>query len=134
VTGELSTAAIRLLVALRAAEAYGPDRALTDRVLAERTRLPVRQVIDAAGELLDAGYLVLARCTRPPGRYLLQPGDDLAPAHDYLASLRGRALAVFRRRRAVRLALAAYAARAAAGQLTLWPPAAPTGSAPRRDR
>ena len=45
-TGELSTAAIRLLVALRAAEAYGPDRALTDRVLAERTRLPVRQVID----------------------------------------------------------------------------------------
>lgn len=109
----LSPAAIRLLEYLRAVRAHEPATAKTDAAISEETGIAHRTVIDAAGELLDAGYLVLAGET---GRYLLLPGGDLAAAHVYMTSLRSRAVQVFRRRRAVRRAIALYMLARAGGR------------------
>ncbi len=90
----LSNNAVRLLNVLRREEATAPARALTDSELAQLTFLPHRAIIDAAGELLAAGYLVLAG---PRGRWLGQ----LAEAMRYAHSLRVRAARIFKRRQAV---------------------------------
>lgn len=102
---ELSTNAVRLLSALRSHDCYSPRKALPDHKLAEHCRLPQRAIIGAAGELLDAGILCLASCHAPAGRYLLRPTDDLEPARAYLASLRRRALSIFRRYSALKRAV-----------------------------
>lgn len=102
----LATNAIRLLEALTAAQAYAPARALTDRQLAEACSLPARAIIDAAGELLDVGYLVVASCGTPPGRWLFSrvhsDPADLRHARAYLQSLNRRAMRILHRRRTVR--------------------------------
>ena len=94
----LSDEAVRLLEALRMAGATSPARALTDAVLAERMRVDVRHVVDAAHELLAAGRLVLAG---PRGRWL---GTE-AEAAEYVASLRRRAKRILLRCRTVRRAI-----------------------------
>lgn len=104
----LSTNAIRLLDVLRREDATSPAAALTDAELARLTFLPHREIIDAAGELLAAGYLVLAG---PHGRWL---GDEEA-ARRYERSLRFRALKILIRRRNLRRALERHRH----GQLTL---------------
>lgn len=111
----LSNNAARLLGVLRQHDATAPPRAMTDARLAELTHLPEREIIDAAGELLESGQLVIARTTAPYGRYLLSPGDDLAEAEHYLHTLTSRAIAIFRRRRAVKRCLALYRDQAAYG-------------------
>lgn len=89
---------------------------VTDKELAKMLRVPVRALVDLAGELIDAGHLVTASCgTSNPGRCLLKRGDDLAPAVEYLKVLRGRGVKVLWRRRRFRDALRA----AGAGQLNL---------------
>ena len=70
ITTELSTEATRLLAALRGAEANTRARALTHADLAKRCGLDRRTIIDAARELLDHGYLVLAACGTPRGCWL----------------------------------------------------------------
>jgi hypothetical protein len=92
--GQLSIGAIRVWQALRDAAAHAPARALTDAQLAELTHLPQREIIDAAGELLSAGVLVLAG---PSGRWLGTPRQ----ARDYSRALKRRALRIFIRRRDV---------------------------------
>lgn len=106
----LSDAARRVLGYLLDTRADAPQRAVTDRVISRATRLTERAVIDAAGELLDAGHLVCASCTSPPGRFVIPAAGnsappDLRPAYEYLRSLRQRALAILGRYRAVRHAL-----------------------------
>lgn len=94
----LSINAIRLLGVLRREGATCPAAALTDSELARLTFLPRRQIIDAAGELLAGGYLVLAG---PHGRWL---GDEES-ARRYERSLRFRALKILVRRRNLRRAM-----------------------------
>lgn len=101
----LSAAAVRILAELRRAGATSPERALTHRALAAATGVPYRDVIDATGELLESGILVLASCGTPPGCWLLPAGADPAPARRYLEQLTRRCLAIFRRRRAVKRAI-----------------------------
>lgn len=96
--GPLSEQAVRLLSVLRSV-ARGPENATPDKRLAELCQVAPRIVVDLAGELLDAGYIVIASCKPPMGRFLLEPGDDMAPARAYLASLRRRGIRVLRRRR-----------------------------------
>jgi len=83
------------------------DLARRDAVIAAALDLDVRHIIDLADELLAVGFLVLAETAPPAGRWLLMPGDDLAPAHRYARSLRSRALAIMLRARRVRTAIAA---------------------------
>lgn len=104
----LSTSATRLLSVLNIHQAFTPASALTDQVLAERAHLPARDLIDAAHELIEAGYLVLARCERPFGRYLLRPGDDLAAAYKYARTLRRRGVQILKRARSVRRCIERY--------------------------
>ena len=115
--------ALRLLRALRAHGATSPAAALTDAKLAELCHMPQRDVIDAGAELLAAGYLCVASTTRPFGRFLLGPGDDLAPAYDYLRTLESRARSIFDRRKhcqyAIRLAESGHSPDAH-GQLKLF--------------
>jgi hypothetical protein len=80
-------------------------RVLPDRELARSARLPQRDIIDLADELLAAGHIVIARCAPPMGRWLLPPGADLAPAREYLAQLHGRGLKVLARERRLRRAI-----------------------------
>ncbi len=94
----LSTNAVRVLAALRDAGATSAESALTDDRLAELARLPAREIIDAAGELLEHGYLVLAGGR---GRWLGTPAE----AREYVESLGRRAKRIFRRRQAVQLAI-----------------------------
>ncbi len=101
----LSSIAVRLLVHLRAVAAHTPQTAKTDAALAEETGIAHRHLIDAAAELLDAGYLVLAGAT---GRYLLLPDGPLDLAYDYALSLRSRAVDVLRRRKSVIRAIGFY--------------------------
>lgn len=126
---ELSMDAIRLLAALRGASSSArsdPENSplksavlspvhLTDRTLAELLGIPRRDVIDAAGELLAAGYLVLAD---GGGRWL----GDLSEARRYDQVLRSRALQILRRRRDLRAAIR----RASLRQLELVFPAHPS--------
>ncbi|MDX2197945.1 MAG: hypothetical protein SF069_03120 [Phycisphaerae bacterium] len=101
----LSVGAQRLLTALTELNATAPERAVTDRVLAEHTRLLERHIIDHAFELIEHGWLILAQTTRPPGRYLTA---DLDLARRYERSLGSRAKEVLIRRRALRRAIAAH--------------------------
>lgn len=95
----LGAIAVRLLTALRAERATAPERAITDARLAELIEAPARDIIDAAGELLEAGYIVCASTVKPPGRFLILPGGDLAPAISYARTLRSRGVACLRRRK-----------------------------------
>lgn len=95
---DLNTEAARLLDALRMAGATSADHAMTDARLAERMHVQQRAVIDAAGELLNAGRLVLAGAH---GRWL---GTE-AEALTYIDSLRRRAVRILQRRSAVKRAL-----------------------------
>lgn len=87
---QLSTAAVRLLSALRRHGARSSEAALTDARLAELTHLPEREIIDAAAELLAAGVLCLAG---PRGRWL----GSLPEARRYRDALRRRGRAVLHR-------------------------------------
>lgn len=107
-TDGLSNNAVRLLNVLRREGADSPTAALTDAELARLTFLPHRDIIDAAGELLAAGYLVLAG---PRGRWL---GDEDG-ARRYERSLHVRAKKILIRRRNLRRALERHRR----GQLTL---------------
>lgn len=97
----LSPAATRVLAALRAS-AHSPDLALTDAELAQAAGLPHRHVIDARGELLDHGILVI---TDGGGSWLLGEGDPLDWAYQLRRSLRRRIVAIARRERAVSRAI-----------------------------
>ena len=97
-TDGLSNNAVRLLNVLRREHAVSPSSALTDAELARLAFLPRRDIIDAAGELLAAGYLVLAGAQ---GRWL---GDE-AGAGRYERSLYFRARKILIRRRNLRSAL-----------------------------
>ena len=98
-TSSLSVNAIRLWSVLKRHQAFDPSRAMTDQRLSELTRLPHRDIINAAGELLAAGVLVLAG---PFGRWLGTPRD----ARHYARVLKFRAVRIFQRRAAVVQALA----------------------------
>lgn len=104
----LSTEALRVLAVLRGMHAYSESRAVTDKVIADKANLPRRVIIDAALELLRAGILVIATCTRSRGRYIIQPGGDLRPAHLHAQSLEQRGKGVMARARAVRDCIARY--------------------------
>ena len=104
----LSAEAACLLGALRKHECYRNDKALTDARLAEICHVPERTVIDLAGELLDHGYLVVARVTPPYGRYLVLPGDDLSAARNYAEQLVGRVKGAAARARKVRACIRRY--------------------------
>lgn len=115
---QLSTHAIRLLAALRQTDATRASRAVTDRRLAVLMDAHPRVVIDAAAELLAAGYLVLAGGR---GRWI----GSLAEARHYERALRGRGLRVLRRRKLLRAAIRRNELRQARddrGQLTLLDP------------
>jgi hypothetical protein len=114
---ELSPRARALLLELRIQRVrHGPGAMVKDKDLAKSVHVSERDVIDLAGELIDAGYLVPASCdVSNPGRCLLKPGDDLMPAVEYLKVLRSRGVKVLWRRRRFRDALRA----AGAGQLNL---------------
>ena len=99
----LSEVALRLLKTLREKKAHTPESAIVDRRLAELMHVKERCVIDAAGELLDAGHLCLATSVSEKGRFLYE-GDDPAPVEAYLKTLRSRALGILRRRSAVKRA------------------------------
>lgn len=119
----LSNPALRLLGVLRQQSAHAPDAALTDERLAALTRLPKRLLVDLAGELLEHGYLVIATCGPRPGRFLLAPDGDLAPAYRYQHELRGRAIAIMRRRKALSAAIRLAESRRSpdsTGQLSLF--------------
>jgi len=89
----------------------GPAQAKPDRLIADVLDCPERQIIDLAGELLEAGYMVLASCQSPCGRYLLDERGDLEPGHEYVRSLRSRALWILRRYKRAKNAVAAAEAR-----------------------
>lgn len=98
-TDILSTDAARLWSVLKEHQADTPSRAMTDQALSEQTRLPRRAIIDAAGELLGTGVLVLAG---PFGRWLGTPRQ----ARHYARVLKFRAIRIFQRRAALVRALA----------------------------
>jgi hypothetical protein len=110
---DLSANALALLTLLKAHGATAPARALTDRQLAPLLDLPERDIIDLAGELLDAGHPVAAVCTGRPGRFIAERHD----LREYVLSLRRRALKVLRRYSAAKRALQ----RIESGQLPLFP-------------
>lgn len=107
-TTPMSQGAVRLLRALREHGATRRAAALTDARLAELTGLAARELVDLSFELIEHGWLVLAETVAPPGRWLLEPGADLAPARAYLDSLQERSVAIFRRRAAVRACIERY--------------------------
>ncbi len=103
-TTPLSPEARRLLDVLRERGADRPEAALTDSVLAEAIGCRPRDVILHAGELLQAGYLVLATCTgRRKGRFV----GTVNQAERYAEALRRRAGAIRERAEAVESALQA---------------------------
>jgi len=108
-TANLSPAARSLLLELSMQRGRaGAGVPLTDEQLARLLAMPKRVVIDLARELIGAGHLVVASCdAKAPGRFLLKPGDDLAPARLYLQSLKARGVKVLHRRRQFRRALSA---------------------------
>lgn len=110
----LSPDAMRLRDLLRRF-AFSPATARTDRSIASDLSIPERVVVEVADELLQAGWLVVARCKSPPGRWILLD-DDTDPAHiqearDYAKQLDDRAIGIHVRAKHARDALAAREAR-----------------------
>lgn len=109
---ELSPDAARLLAYL---QAYADQRGLarTDRYLAALLRVPIRQVIDLADELIRAGHVVQAEVQPPHGRWLnrCQTADMVREAQRYAASLHDRGVSILTRRKHLVEAIAAAEAR-----------------------
>ena len=118
----LSTEAIRLMRILldersRAAGFEEPPRHIPDHELSELCSLPIRDLIDAAGELIAKAKLLVLADSR--GRWIGDPHEAVR----YYKSLTGRAKAIMVRRRDLRNALRAR------GQLhLLFPPTVPPGA------
>lgn len=104
----LSTGACTLLAALRA-HAHSVLAAQTDRRLAELTGLPQRDLVEYALELLEHGYIVVASCAHPMGRYLVDPvtatDRELDDARIYADKLDKRGVRVLHRARELRRAI-----------------------------
>jgi DNA-binding GntR family transcriptional regulator len=113
-----SEIALSTLAAMRRLGAVSADTAVTDAQIAEAIGVAHRHVIDARGELLEAGYLVVAGGN---GSYVT---NDVAAAREYLESLEGRARGILSRRRALKRAIERHELRRDAdsrGQLILFP-------------
>lgn len=106
-----SVGALRLLRALYAAGAHGPQAAVTDARLAELTGLPVREIIDRARELMHCGVPVGANTSGARGRWLPRAGndEDLAALRRYHADLVERGRAVLGRAAALKAAIDRFA-------------------------
>ena len=98
----LSPRAHTLLAALMRLGAFDAANAVTDARLAIETRIPERDIIDVRLELLTAGHLVVALVEKPFGSFLDQGKLPSPDAVKYLDTLRGRALAIFKRYSAVK--------------------------------
>jgi len=104
-TDGLSIEATRLLAALRAVDATARERAVTDARLAELSGVDRRALFDAVIELTRTGYVLVAACSRPMGRYLCPP-EERHHAAAYLRSLEVRAKRIFLHRQLFKFALA----------------------------
>lgn len=90
----------KLLMALRNAEAFGPRRAVAQRVLASRTGIPIRRLQeDVVLELLTAGHAIATTCREPYGRFIARTAAELEP---YCTQLESRSKGLYKRRRLVR--------------------------------
>lgn len=97
----LSQAASQLLQLLKRRH-QGIEKAITDEELSTALGVHKREVVDIAGELLDAGFPVLATCNRTkPGRYL---SSDTSEIREHGKNLIKRGIKIIRRGRAVRRA------------------------------
>lgn len=128
---QLSELAMRLLRLLKR-HATERRHAITDATIAGMIDVDARKVVDLAGELLDAGHLVVAETTSPPGRWLVSRVEDLHYARHYGAVLGHRAVANWRRSRTVRrlidqMAAAQRADTTGDGQRWLFPADEPAG-------
>lgn len=112
----------KLLTALRNVDAFGPRRAVCQRVLAGRTGIPVRRLQgEVVLELLAAGHPVASTCQEPYGLFLARTAAELEP---YCTQLESRCKGLYKRRRLVRTVQRSLRA-AEAG--TRKPPADETG-------
>lgn len=98
----LSPRAQTLLAALMRLGAFDAANAVTDARLATETRISERDIIDVRLELLTAGHLVVSLVEQPFGSFLDAGGNVSPDAVKYLDTLRGRALAIFKRYSAVK--------------------------------
>ncbi len=133
---QLSDPATRLLRLLKR-HATERRNAITDATIAHMIGVDPRQVIKLAGELLEAGHLVVAETTEPPGRWLISRAEDLHYARHYAAVLGHRAVANGRRCSTVRRLVEQLAASEGAevnGQRWLFPAEEPAAGERRSDR
>ena len=90
----------KLLTALRNAQAFSPQNAVAQRVLAGRTGIPVRRLQeDVVLELLTEGYAIATTCREPYGLFIARTAAELEPYHTQLES---RCKGLYKRRRLVR--------------------------------
>ena len=90
----------KLLTALRNVEAFGPQRAVTQPVLAGRTGIPIRRLQeDLVLELLAEGHPVATMCHTPYGLFEARTAAELEP---YCTQLESRCKGLYKRRRLVR--------------------------------
>ena len=99
----ISEKARRVLAALEAARADAPERAMTDREIARRAGVAMRDVIDLAEELVDIDVAVLATCGRSrdgragKGRFICERPEWVRlyaeKLHKRARSIHGRAAA-----------------------------------------
>lgn len=96
---QLSPPAARLLALLRSRHTSPPQiNGITDAKLAGLIPCAVRDVVDLARELLEAGWMV---CADGGGRWLALPGDDLTAVYKYADSLHGRSMDILVREKLV---------------------------------
>lgn len=99
----ISERARRVLSVLHEARADAPERAITDREIARRAGVPIREVIDLAEELVEIDVAVLATCgkkrtgTAGKGRFICKRPDWVRlyaeQLHKRAKSIHGRAAA-----------------------------------------
>ncbi len=96
----MTDSARKLLTALRNSRAFGPRCAVTQRVLAGRTGIPLRRLQeDAVLELLSAGYAIATTCQEPYGLFIARTAAEVEP---YCTQLESRCKGLYKRRRLVR--------------------------------
>ena len=96
----MTDSALKLLVALRNSQAFGPRCAVTQRVLAGRTGIPLRRLQeDAVLELLAAGHAIATTCQEPYGLFIARTAAEL---ETYRIQLESRCKGLYKRRRLVR--------------------------------